>query len=336
MASRIDYLISRNLATPPKHIQGSIHYEVITGSMAYGVNENSSDMDVYSWSLPPKEYIFPHLAGEIIGFDEPKYRFDVYQQHHIVDPSNGNEYDISVYNIIKYFRLCMENNPNMLDTLYVPMNCILHCSPLGQMVRDKRDIFIHKGCWHKFKGYSYSQLHKLDVKHSIAREMFLFEQKYMENGQLVKPVPIQDLNHYENLCSQFPQELEKSKRNELVRKYGYDTKFAYHVVRLMDEVEQLLTSGTMELGRNREELKAIRRGEWTLEDIKNRFTRDEETLNQLYKDSKLPHGPNTQAIKQLLMDVIEHHYGSISQALTVETDAASLISEMEQLIRKYK
>ena len=336
MASRVDYLISRSLITPPKHIQGSVQYEVITGSMAYGVSQDSSDMDVYSWSLPPKEFIFPHLSGEIIGFDEPKNRFDQYQQHHIIDPSSGKEYDISVYNVVKFFKLCMDNNPNMLDTLYVPMNCILHCSPLGQMVRDRRDIFIHKGCWHKFKGYAYSQLHKLEIKHTVAREIFLFEQKYMVDGEFAKPYPIQEYDKYQKALQQYPEEVKESKRNELVRKYGYDTKFAYHIIRLMDEVEQLLTTGTMELGRNNEEMKAIRRGEWTLEDIRSKFTREEEALNQVYKDSKLPHSPNVQAIKQLLLDVIEHHYGSVSKALTVNTDSASLISEMEQLINKYK
>lgn len=65
MSSLTDYLIKRELINPPKHISNSIQYEVIMGSVAYGVTSDNSDMDVYGFSIPPKEIIFPHLTGEI-------------------------------------------------------------------------------------------------------------------------------------------------------------------------------------------------------------------------------------------------------------------------------
>lgn len=82
-------------------------------------------LDVYGFCIPGKEIIFPHLGGYIHGFGKQRKEFWQYQQHHIEDKEINKEYDLSIYNIVKYFQLCMENNPNMVDSLFVPQFCIL-------------------------------------------------------------------------------------------------------------------------------------------------------------------------------------------------------------------
>ena len=57
------------LSGAPKFLESATHYEVIMGSMAYGVSSDSSDMDVYGFAIPAKDDVFPHLRGEIPGFD---------------------------------------------------------------------------------------------------------------------------------------------------------------------------------------------------------------------------------------------------------------------------
>ena len=102
---------------PPKWMVNNIGYMVIMGSHAYGVNTSDSDFDVYGFCIPPKELVFPHLNGEILGFGVQAKRFDVWSEHHIKKPNDPSiEYDFSIYNIVKYFQLCMENNPNMIDS----------------------------------------------------------------------------------------------------------------------------------------------------------------------------------------------------------------------------
>ncbi len=158
-------LYERGLVQPPKFLISNIHYMTIMGSLAYGVSSDNSDFDVYGFCIPPKELIFPHISGEIPGFGRQIQRFEQWQQHHIFDPSEnagkGREYDFSIYGIVKYFQLCMENNPNMIDSLYTPQRCVLHSTAVGNLVRENRDLFLHKGAWHKFKGYAYSQLNKM-------------------------------------------------------------------------------------------------------------------------------------------------------------------------------
>src|SRR5688500_2656981 len=71
-------LAARKLALPPKWLPNAVAYETIMGSVAYGVSSDTSDMDVYGFCIPPKEMIFPHLAGEIPGFGTQVQRFEVY------------------------------------------------------------------------------------------------------------------------------------------------------------------------------------------------------------------------------------------------------------------
>jgi hypothetical protein len=163
------------------------------------------------------------------------------------------------------------------------------------MVREKRRMFLHKGSWHKFKGYSYSQMHKMQTK-----------------------------------------ERTESKRKELIEKYGFDVKFGYHVVRLLNEVEQILTEGDLDLERNREQLKAIRNGEWTLDQLKDYFSSKERELETLYTSSKLPHGPDEGAVKQLLLDCLEQHFGSLSNAVTIVDPAVTALREIEASLEKFR
>lgn len=294
MANLLHRLVEKKLLCPPPWLADSVQYVTIMGSQAYGVSDDSSDMDLYGFCIPEKHLVFPHLAGEIHGFGRQLQRFEQYQQHHVNDTDAGKEYDVTIFSITKYFQLCMENNPNMIDSLFTPQNAILHASPIAQMVRDRRRMFLHKGAWHKFKGYAYSQVHKMRSK---------------ENP-------------------------ESLKRQALVEQFGYDVKFAYHVVRLINEVEQILTEGDLDLQRNREQLKAIRRGEWTQEQIYGYFETKERELEKAYTESKLPHSPDETAIKQLLVDCLEHHYGDLSSAVVIPDEATQTLRAIAELCKK--
>ncbi|MCX7666871.1 MAG: nucleotidyltransferase domain-containing protein [Gemmataceae bacterium] len=297
MSSTIVRLTEKGIAKPPKWLPDNTQYETIMGSFAYGVSADTSDMDVYGFCIPPKEEIFPHLRGEIEGFGTQKQRFKQYQQHHLKEPDalagKGREYDVTIYNIVDYFQLVMKNNPNMIDSLFTPEMCVLHITRIGQMVRDRRKIFLHKGAWHTFKGYAYQQVTKMAG--------------HQRTG----------------------------KRKETVEKYGYDVKFAYHVVRLLNEVEQILTEGDLDLQRNREQLKSIRRGEWSEQQIRDYFAKKESELETLYQQSSLPYGPDEKKIKQLLLECLEEHYGSLEKCIVNPDEAITALRELALVLEKY-
>ena len=112
-------------------------------------------------------------------------------------------------------------------------------------------------------------------------------------------------------------------------------KFAYHVVRLLDEIEQIMVEQDLDLERNREQLKAIRRGEWTLDQIERHFEAKERALENTYATSTLRHSPDEAAIKELLMTCLEMHFGSIADAVRREPSVERLVREMEDVLARY-
>lgn len=195
MASITYKLTEKNLAHPPKWLPSNVHYETIMGSTAYGVSQDISDFDVYGFCIPKREDVFPHLRGEIPGFGKQKNNFSQYQEHHIYDESamnnTGRMYDITIYSIVKYFQLVMENNPNMIDSLYTPQDCILHITQIGQMVRDNRDLFLHKGAWHKFRGYAYAMLQKGENRNN--RDCIVTVKKFEEEHNIPHTIKLSDI-----------------------------------------------------------------------------------------------------------------------------------------------
>lgn len=171
-------LVRRKLISPPPWLSDNCSYLTLMGSVAYGVSGDASDSDIYGFCIPRKDMVFPHLRGEIRGFGRQKKRFEQWQQHHVADEEARKEFDFSVYNIVKYFQLAMDNNPNMVDSLFTPDFCVQHITRVGTMVREARRLFLHKGSWHKFKGYAYSQLHKARNKVVEANKVRAFEEAH--------------------------------------------------------------------------------------------------------------------------------------------------------------
>lgn len=293
----LNRLENKSLIYPPKWLVDNTMYLVQMGSVAYGCNEGNSDVDVYGFCVPPKNLVFPHTDGVIPGFGRQIQKFEVWQQHHIKEEDRKTEYDFSVYSIVKYFQLCMENNPNMIDSLFVPRRCVIHSTQISEHLRNNRRHFLHKGCFHKFRGYAYAQMHKIDLKTNAKNE----------------------------------------KRAENIRKHGYDVKFAMHLVRLLNECEFILNHNDLNLEANKEQLKSIRRGEWSLEEVKSYFVMKERVLEELYNSSKLQNEPDEEFIKKILLDCLEMHYGSLNNLIArKETPTDKLITEMQQLLDKYR
>jgi hypothetical protein len=63
-------LQAKKLIHPPKFLADNMHYMCVMGSTAYGVSTDNSDQDIYGFCIPPKEDVFPHLRGEIMGFGD--------------------------------------------------------------------------------------------------------------------------------------------------------------------------------------------------------------------------------------------------------------------------
>lgn len=132
-------------------------FVALTGSVAYGASTNVSDVDIFGITIPPEPYLRPAKYGEIEGFSVGKLpRFDEYQQHHIA--YDEAEYDCKIYSIVHFFQLAMNGNPNVIDALFTPANCVLHIDSIMQRILMKKDIFLSKQCYDRFRGFAYNHL----------------------------------------------------------------------------------------------------------------------------------------------------------------------------------
>ena len=290
----LNRLHEKGLIHPPKFLIDNCHYLTLMGSRTYACATDDSDNDIYGFCIPPKTQVFPHLNNEILGFGRQIKRFEQWSEHGINDKEAHKEYDLTVYSIVKYFQLLMDCNPNMIDSIFTHVNHVIHITSLGQIVKDNRRIFLHKGAYHRFRGYAYAQLHKMSTRNP-------------KDG---------------------------SKRAEDIKNKGFDSKFAYHLIRLALECEQILAVGDLDLECNSEILKSIRRGEWTEDWVRDYFKEKEKTLEALYRDSKIPHSPDEAQIKEVLLNCLEHHYGSLDNIINCQDKYEKAVNDISDIIAK--
>lgn len=278
------------LLSAPPWIEDNLILLTAHGSHAYQVNTKDSDFDVYGIVIPPKSEVF--FTNDIIGFGRTanlNNRFRTYQQHHIIN--DGTEYDFNIINIVDFFHLAMNCNPNWLEVLFTNFNSIFHITSIGKIIRDNRQLFLSKKVYYTMTNYAFSQIKAAKSKERIG------------------------------------------KRKEVMERLGYCPKMLYHCARLIDQAEQILLTGDLELGKNKEYLKAIRREEVSYDEVVEKFHTAEKYLKKLYEESTaVPNAPDEGKIKDLLLRCLEHHYGNLSECV-VRTDGNLLaLREIDKIL----
>lgn len=358
----IQDLQRKGLISPPPWLPTNTQYLTVMGSHAYGVADTSTkgsmpDLDIYGFCVPKREIVFPHLTGEIPGFGTPSPRFEQWNQPHIVDKEansgHGQEYDFQIFSIIKFFDLARQGNPNILDSLFTREECVLHCTVMGRTVRDHRRLFISKQVWPRMRGYAFSQMHKMRDRNfngaNILAEILAFEQEHGISRKTsfatiqaaitdasnipdgLRHLDAAQLQSYHNL---YQQGMDASRRFEIHKFHGYDCKFAYHIVRLLDQCEQILQHGEMDLQRAKETMKSIRRGEWEMDDIMKWASEKEKELDVAFTNCTLPDKANETKLKSLLLSCLEEHYGTIETAVNVDNWALDALNDIDDILQK--
>ncbi|VFA44318.1 nucleotidyltransferase domain-containing protein [Chryseobacterium indologenes] len=114
-----------------------ILFEAISGSRAFGLDNETSDTDIRGVYYLPKE--------------------DFFGLNYIPQVSNETN-DIIYYEIGRFVELLQKNNPNILEILASPENCIQYKNPVMDLL--KPEDFLSKLCKDTFAGYAISQIKK--------------------------------------------------------------------------------------------------------------------------------------------------------------------------------
>ena len=116
---------------------GSIIFECISGSRAYGLETPTSDTDIRGVYILPRSHFY---ALDYIG------------------QINNETNDIVYYELRKFIELCAKNNPNILELLNVPKKCILYKDSIFDYI--KLSYFLSKQCEKSFANYAFTQIKK--------------------------------------------------------------------------------------------------------------------------------------------------------------------------------
>ncbi|WP_285733881.1 nucleotidyltransferase domain-containing protein [Nocardiopsis sp. ATB16-24] len=170
--------------------------------------------------------------------------------------SGPGDLDLTVYSLRKWTRLALEGNPTVLLPLFVPEEEIVSATPAGHDLRAQSHRLVSRRAGERFLGYLRAQRDRMEGA---------------RGGR-------------------------HTNRPELVEKYGFDTKFAYHMVRLGMQGVELLETGRLTLPMpepDRTWLRELRRGEHSRTEALERARELEQRLVSLRETSDLPEEPDT-------------------------------------------
>lgn len=101
------------------------------------------------------------------------------------------------------------------------------------------------------------------------------------------------------------------KRSALEEKFGYDTKHASHLVRLMEGARDILSTGkyTPELSGDRLKLvNDVRDGQWTYDRLLEYAEKLDAELEEDYKNSDLQNKPKVKEVNEMILKIMHSHY----------------------------
>jgi uncharacterized protein len=178
------------------------------------------------------------------------------------------EPDLTVFEFRKFVTLAAQSNPNILEILFTDLSDIEDMMWYGKELRGMRDLFVTKRARATFAGYATSQLKK--IKHGTEHS-----------------VP-------------------GSPRYDRIQKYGYCTKNAMHLVRLLRMCREILETGHVNVKRkDAAELLSIRNGAWTLKELCEYAESEDKELDSVCEKSILPEQPNMKEIDRRTVEIMK-------------------------------
>jgi predicted nucleotidyltransferase len=211
--------------------------------------------------------IFIEPPEKIIGIDS--YEHFVYSTSTDRYKNNADDLDVTLYSLRKWAGLACKGNPSVLHFLFAHPQTWHNqwlTSRAWETITSNASKFIAKSHLGAFFGYANAQLQRL------------------YNGRGPKNVS----------------------RPFLEDQYGYDTKYAMHIIRLLDEARELMEEGKITLPRpNAEFLKSIRRGEIKLYEIEKLADDLQQKAKEAEAKSQLPANPDRKEVSKLVAKVYQ-------------------------------
>jgi predicted nucleotidyltransferase len=182
--------------------------------------------------------------------------------------NTSEDCDCIMYSATKFVQLLIGNNPNILETFYAPEECIVFKTPAWD--RFTKEIY----------GYVLSKRCDDSFIGFAASQLHKLETKGRYN----------------------------TGRQDLIQKFGYDTKCMYHAIRLLYEASEIAGRGELKLPlcpEYRNHLLSIRKGEVSFFAIREIYVALLNSTKELFRDplSPLAKTPNVNTIDAALCEL---------------------------------
>lgn len=122
------------------HNSEAIIYRCIAGSRAYGTAHADSDEDIRGIFILPRDHY--------LSITEP------------ISMVSDERGDIVYYSLHRFIQLASNANPNIIELLFMPSDCIQLMTPIMQTLYNARDLFITKQAYESHVGYALAQIKK--------------------------------------------------------------------------------------------------------------------------------------------------------------------------------
>lgn len=295
------------------------------GSHAYGLNIESSDVDIKGVCIEPLEYHF----GFLNHFE---------QEEKLV--SKGHSQDSVIYSLKKFVKLAGECNPNIIEVLFVDEVDVLFINEFGEMLRNTRQDFLSRKARFTFAGYAHSQLKRIkshrgwlldppkappdrknyglgETTKMSKSELGALESLIDKSGDTVEisdnilEVFIRERQYQsaKNHWNQYQDWMRERNpiRAELEKNFGFDVKHGCHLIRLMRMCKEILNGHVIVKRHDREELLEIRSGQWSYDKLVDHAETLERECETLYETSVLPKSPDRNKLDRLVIDLTQKY-----------------------------
>ena len=271
--------------------------------------------------IPPEE---PDAIDDIdlMGFVVPPLRFHLGLPRWEHWRMQQDELDVVIYSLEKAVRLLLKSNPNIVGLLWLRENEYVHRHETFELLRSRRAVFSSRAAADAFAGYAADELRRMQAFNLERMEEYeALTTEIRARGPLAEVLEA-DKAKLEHIARNWRLSLETltafrklhhehfsgymgEKRKAMVRKHQYDVKNAAHLIRLLRMGIEFLETGQLRVFRSMDadELKQIKRGGWTLEQVKAEAEMLFGRIEAARARSPLPERPDEAAANDLLTDI---------------------------------
>ncbi len=248
-------------------------FVALAGSHAHGTAHDGSDVDIRGVCVAPLSLrlsLFESFEQHEGPVGDPLWTHLLRKLRMHPSASRGLavKTECVVYDVAKFLRLCANSNPNALEILFTDERDWLLETPTWRRIHDARRMFLSRQAQESYLRYALAQLRQLESRRARAPE-----------GNAV--------------------------RNERDRKFGFDTKHAMHLVRLMRTGIELLRDGDVQVRRkDADELSGIRDGTLTFDQVLALSKSLQEEMTQIGNPANLPDAVDQVKVDQLAFKII--------------------------------